>query len=511
MRKKIITVVVGVVWIGFWSVVHSFEKNHDVRESAVAGVWYSDKPQRLKQMLDGFLDQVKPASNPVSSGTLRALLAPHAGYRYSGKTAANAYHLIKNKHYKRIVIMGPAHRHYFHGLSIIDKVAYRTPLGDIPIDKLAVQRLKKHPLINTVKQAHITEHAIEMQLPFLQHVLSKGWQLVPILVGDLDENDIQEVASTIQKVIDQETLLIVSGDFTHYGPDYGYVPFIGSENVSEKIKQLDMGAYQFIAEMDSDQFYQYKLKTGLTACATGPVRLLLKLLPKTVNPVLLKYMTSGQLLNDDASSVSYLAIAFYEPENLILSHADALSEQDMKLLHQLAKQALQWVTQSDVGSQQKLKLLQDDQHYPEYLKSLSGAFVTLKKSGQLRGCIGTIYPSQPLFKAIVNNAVHAAKNDYRFDQVEEKELGEMDIEVSVLSPPRLIDSVMQFVVGKHGIIMTKDGERAVFLPEVAPEQGWSREETLMHLSLKAGLKANAWKKGATFEVFTSQKYSAPYQ
>jgi AmmeMemoRadiSam system protein A len=147
---------------------------------------------------------------------------------------------------------------------------------------------------------------------------------------------------------------------------------------------------------------------------------------------------------------------------------------------------------------------------PERLQAPSGAFVTLKRDGRLRGCIGYIQPKKPLYQAVLENGANAAVNDRRFWPVASGELSGLEVEVSVLTPPEPIASYEDFRVGEQGIILRKDGRRAVFLPEVAAEQGWTREETLSHLAQKAGLGPDGWREGASFEVFTSRKYVAPY-
>jgi AmmeMemoRadiSam system protein A len=143
---------------------------------------------------------------------------------------------------------------------------------------------------------------------------------------------------------------------------------------------------------------------------------------------------------------------------------------------------------------------------PADAKFKAGAFVTLKKNGELRGCIGTIQPEDALWEAIVGNAINAAVNDYRFGPVKKEELQALSIEISVLTPPREVKGPDDFVVGKHGILIEKGARRAVFLPQVAPEQGWNREQTLDHLALKAGLEAGAWRTGTRFWVFEAQVF-----
>jgi len=144
------------------------------------------------------------------------------------------------------------------------------------------------------------------------------------------------------------------------------------------------------------------------------------------------------------------------------------------------------------------------------LKEIRGAFVTLKQDENLRGCIGHPYPDRPLYLSILESGYNAAVQDHRFRPVDPEELKGLEIEISLLTPPVTIDSPEEFIPEKHGIILNKGGRRAVFLPQVAKEQGWSREETLSNLSKKAGLPYDAWEEGAELEIFQNQKYSAPY-
>jgi len=189
--------------------------------------------------------------------------------------------------------------------------------------------------------------------------------------------------------------------------------------------------------------------------------------------------------------------------------ARVIGAADLAALHRLAVLGIESAVlgpseDRDAGIERLLESL------PSHLNEPSGAFVTLKRDGHLRGCVGYISPRKPLVEAVLENGVNAARNDRRFRPVSADELGDLEVEVSVLSPPRPIDSYDEFVVGEHGVILHKGGRQAVFLPEVAGEQGWTREDTLSHLARKAGLIGDGWREGASFEVFTSTKYAAPY-
>jgi len=419
-----------------------------------------------------------------------------------------------------VVVLGPAHHGGFRGLSIAHVEAYETPLGRIPLDLEAVAGLRRSPLVVTSAQAHRHEHSIEMQLPFLQRVLEPGWRLVPILVGEMDTQGYERAGRLLSPLLDDHTLLIVSGDFTHYGSAFGYQPFPPDARVRDRLRALDMGAFQAIVRHDPRQLSAYRERTGWTGCAFGPLMVTLNLLPRAAHIVLVGYATSGALSGEYHNSVSYVAAAVTDDRPLAASGPDdpppdkakrgapALTGEQMRMLHAIAASG---VAQAALGRSGGAAALEEMAHsLPEALKRPGGAFVTLWKDGELRGCVGYVRPRVPLYRAVFENGVHAARDDPRFPPVRPEEFADLEIEVNVLTPPQPIDSVADFRVGEEGILLKHGRHRAVFLPEVATEQGWDREQTLRHLAVKAGLPADEWRRSAEFEVFTSQKYRAPF-
>jgi AmmeMemoRadiSam system protein B/AmmeMemoRadiSam system protein A len=486
-----------------------------VRAAAVAGSWYPGNAQALGKQIDKLLAEASPQL-PPSEGAIRALITPHAGYRFSGAGAAAGYKLIKGQNLQRVIVLGPAHRGRFDGLSIADATHYETPLGRIPLDLEAIVQLRQNPLVVADANAHQREHSIEMQLPLLQRVLAPGWTLLPILVGQMDAKDYANAAKLLRPYADDNTLIVVSGDFTHYGPGYRYVPFPPGDTVKDRLKRLDMGAYEKIVAHDAVGFMAYREMTGITACAFGPVMVLLHLLPDSATTTLVKYYTSGDVIGDYRQAVSYLTVAItnelpFSDAPLPITNAQLpitqYSESQLAFLHQLARNTVAATVKQQHGKMEDWIALASQ--LSEDLQRPSGVFVTLKKQGQLRGCIGHIQPKEPLYRAIIINAIRAAHYDHRFYPVQPSELDNLELEVSVLSQPQPIASYNKFEVGKHGIILEKDGRGAVFLPEVAVEQGWNREQTLTYLAKKAGLPPDAWKTGAKFQVFTTQTYTAP--
>ncbi len=481
-----------------------------VRPAAVAGSWYPGDAKALAKLVDGLLADAKPPK-PGGTGPLRALIVPHAGFRYSGPGAAAGYTLLRRSQPRRVVVVGPSHRGRFRGLSIANVTHYRTPLGDIPLDLEAVTALRRATLVRAHDQAHQREHSIEMQLPMLQRVLKPGWTLVPVLVGGMDASDYARAAELLKTLADDRTLFVASGDFTHYGPNYGYVPFPPDEGVATALRDLDMGAYAQIAARSASGFADYRRRTGITACGFGSVSVLLHLVGPSAEPTLLRYYTSGEVGGDYTNSVSYLTVAFTAARPFgARAGPDALPDEQMKVLHGLATRALHRAVNEGASAVRADELV-DPATLDPRLRKPSGAFVTLKRDDRLRGCIGHIVAHEPLYRAVASNAVSAALRDRRFRPVKSDELATLDVEVSVLSPLRRVPSYEAFEVGRHGVVLSKHGRRAVYLPEVATEQGWDRAQTLSHLARKAGLPNDAWREGATFELFTSQAFHAKWR
>ncbi|MBF0584738.1 MAG: AmmeMemoRadiSam system protein B [Magnetococcales bacterium] len=491
-----------------------------VHHATKAGTWYPDDPNLLASTLDQLLEQAPAMAQEAGKGIIRtrAILVPHAAYAYSGRVAAAAFKGLKGHFYKRVVVLAPAHTRSFSTLSVPGYSREETPLGEIRLDMEALRGLLEHPIVQSVADAHEQEHSVEMVLPLLQRTLAPGWKLLPILVGDLgDGAGYQQAAESVRSLLDEETLLVVSGDFTHYGEAFHYQPFPNDQQVAERLRQLDMKGVEWILSGNPAGWLTYKNKTGITACAFGPTMLLAHLIGKETTSTLIQYETSGSQSQDFSHSVSYVAARFqgYKPLREVGKKGPVvanggLPEKEMHLLHQMARRALSLAT-SRGPTEVSSEAIAEEFAIPERFRKPAGVFVTLKKRDDLRGCIGFIEPIKPLYQAVVENAVNAALRDFRFPPVKKGELADLEVEVSILSPTEPVPSYTAFEVGRHGIVMKKGGRSAVFLPEVAVEQGWSREQTLEQLAMKAGLAPDAWRENAEFELFTSQKYTAPYQ
>ncbi len=476
-----------------------------VRPPAVAGGFYPGDPDQLRGEVDRLLADA-PAPETEPKGTIRAIMVPHAGYRFSGRGAATGFRLVRGRSYARVVVLGPSHHGGFTGLSIAEVTDYQTPLGDVPLDLAAVATLRESSLVHASSRAHQKEHSIEVQLPFLQRALEPGWKLVPILVGPMErERDYAAAAQLIRPLLDDHTLLVSSGDFTHYGKNYGYSPFPPDDEVAERLRRLDFGFFARVAAGDATGLAAYRADTGITACAFGPASIVANLEGDGSTLTRVGYYTSGSLGDDYESSVSYLTAVLTDDQPLA---REGLRKSEMELLHRLACRSLTKAVRPEADPPLSPELADRIEADPR-LELDSGAFVTLNERGSLRGCIGHIEPHEALYKAVIDNAANAALRDTRFRPVTADELSALEVEVSVLSPLREISSYQEFQIGQ-GIVLEKNHRRAVYLPEVAVEQQWDREMTLSHLSRKAGLDRDAWRNGTRFWVFSSQKYSAPY-
>jgi AmmeMemoRadiSam system protein B len=284
--------------------------DYTVRHPVKAGSWYPGEADALRERIRQLASESTDAQLDSQYGKLRALIVPHAGYDYSGSTAAAGFKLLKDEKYRRVVVIGAAHYEDVPGMSVLDVDAYRTPLGMIDLDRAAIDQMFISPLLMSHPYAHDREHSIEMQLPFLQAMLVPGWKLVPILIGNLTQLQYQQAGRLIEKLLDEDTLLVISGDFTHYGPGYDFVPFPDDEMTAQRIAHLDKGIVERISSIDPDGLSRYRNEMDLNDCVYPSAMVLLNLLPNDMKVTVIRYQTSGAMTGNYRNSVSYLAIAF---------------------------------------------------------------------------------------------------------------------------------------------------------------------------------------------------------
>lgn len=483
-----------------------------VRPPAVAGAFYSADREELARELQDLLRAAPPQPSAP-----RAVIAPHAGYVYSGRIAAQAFAGLAGSAVRRVVLLGPSHHASFSGgaLPPPTTTAFATPLGDVPVDRDAIETLRGFPEFRGPVSAHAPEHCLEVELPFLQ-ATAGNVAIVPILVGHATDPELAAaMAQRIATLLGDGTIVVVSSDFTHHGGPYGWSPFPRNAELVDRLEALARDTAARAADIDPRGFRQQLEVSSDTVCGGSPISVLLELLDHafTGSGRVAGVTTSADVSGSTTQVVSYAAVTFtgsWKPW-----HADApppelgsVGEEEKPALTGLARATLESFLRHDGA------LARWFAHHSVTgnLAAPAGVFVTVnnrgekaRREGRLRGCIGVMEAREPLVDAIVHAAVSAA-NDPRFPPLAESELAEVALEISVLSPMRRVPDWNAIELGTHGVVLAKSGRRAVFLPQVATETGWDLATFLTQLSRKAGLDGDAWRHGASFEVFTAQVF-----
>lgn len=474
-----------------------------VMVSPLAGQWFQDSERALR---DEIAERCKGIT-VVRKKNVCAAVVPHAGYRYSGSVAAGVYLRIAPKDFRRIIVMGPSHYVGMRNkISVPDATHYATPLGELAADTDFIRRLRALPFVTHRPDAHIREHSDQIQLPLIQACLATNIPAVCMVCGQFDAVSLVEAAGGLRELMDEGTLFVASSDFTHYGANYGYVPF--KDQVFEKLETLDMGIFDLFARKDLAGFMRHLDETGATVCGRDPLAFLIAMMPADAKVERTAYETSGQMTHDTRNSVSYIGAlvtgswsdpAAAQKKGSALGDGK-LPEADCARLLKLARDTIARALESG----ERAAAATVPEKLTEGMKAVRGGFVTLHKRGDLRGCIGEIVPRREIWQAVREQALNAAFNDPRFPALRKDELKEIDIEISILTPPRPVGSWREIEIGRHGMVLSKGGRSAVFLPQVAPEQGWGIEDTLTHLAMKAGLGPEDWRDGADYLVFEAQ-------
>ena len=440
-----------------------------IRPPAVAGMFYPAEPAQLLRQLEACRAGAKP---PASLGVPKAIIVPHAGYIYSGAIAASAYELLKpaRERITRVVLFGPSHRVAFRGMAVSTAQAWASPLGAVPLDRESIANLiGRIPMLGELETAHTQEHCLEVHLPFLQQVLNR-FQIVPVVIGEATS---EEVATLLDALWDgPETLIVVSTDLSHY-LDYPAAQAVDGRTVAA-IEDLDPAA------VGRDQ-----------ACGRVPLGgLLLAAKRRGMTITTLDVRNSGDTAGSKDRVVGYGAWALFETEGTAL---DAVGP----LLVELARTAIL----ARLHGQTVNAHAGDD--LPHLLTRPGAAFVTLKKNGQLRGCIGSVTAWRPLAEDVCDNAGKAAFADPRFAPLSLDEWPQITLSVSVLTAPAPMsfsdqaDLLAQLRPGIDGLIIEDHGHRALFLPSVW-EQLPDKTQFLAHLKRKAGLSGDHW--SASFQA-----------
>lgn len=452
------------------------------RPAKYAGSFY---PIDKKSIESTVLQLLNSAKSKVSNTI--AVVSPHAGYVFSGQVAADAIKQIEaNKKYDNIFIIGISHHYHFEGASVYNIGNYQMPFGTIEVNTdLATSLIEQNKHFNCYKEAHLAEHCIEVQLPLLFYHLKHKFKIVPILIGDGNQEIFSSIAKTLQPFFNENNAFVFSSDFSHY-PSYDDA-IKADRRTAEALISNDIEKFQKAIEQNS----KLKIHNLLTsACGKNDLMVLLNLTQANndFKYEIISYKNSGDSeYGSKDSVVGYYAIAVRKIQNF------NLSEQEKQTLLKIARQTL-----NDYIKKGKVPNL-DNFNITENLKKNLGAFVTLKINNKLRGCIGRFMPNIALWKVVQQMTIASATQDSRFNPVTENEVDKINIEISVLTPLQKINSPEEIQIGRDGIYIRKGAMSGTLLPQVATENNWSKLEFLQYCSkYKAGLGKDGWKDAEIF-------------
>ncbi len=455
------------------------------RNPAFAGQFYPATKSKLNAQLDELFIRAK--KNEVQNDLLRAIISPHAGYIFSGEVAASAFNQIdKNTTCERVFVLASSHQFHFAGAAVFSSGDYNTPLGKIKVDtKLAQELLKTSELFCEKPEAHQSEHSLEVQLPFLQHKLGDRFTLVPIILGTNNPEEVKEIATILKPWFTSENLFIISTDFSHY-PDFEDAGNIDADTANAICSNNPKMLLDVLENNNKKNINN--LSTSL--CGWTSVLTLLYLTEnEKLNFRQIHYKNSGcsSPYGNKQRVVGYWAISVSEERKFF-----RVTKKEREELLFKARQALKnYILTGSAG--QILPPESDG-----ILREQTGVFVSVYVDGKLRGCVGNFGGDKSLNDLVQTSAVSAAK-DSRFDKIHSQEIAALELEISVLSPLKKINSTDEIELGKHGIYIKKGENTGTFLPQVAKKTGWNLDEFLGHCSReKAGIGWDGWKKAELF-------------
>ena len=451
----------------------------NVRQAAVAGSFYPADPKALSVMID---DMLAHASPPPISDPILAVVAPHAGYLFSGPVAAYTYAALKGHKFSRVVVIAPSHYEAFDFTSVYDGDAYATPLGTVRVDKAFAKRLASmSSTIRLSSQGHVptpkgAEHALEDQLPWLQRVLG-DFELVPVVMGDQSYENSRALGVALAKLIQgDDTLIVASSDLSHYHP----------YDEAVKIDHKTLNALQAWDYLSMSQNFEARI---WEACGGAPIVAAMIAAERmgANHALMLKYANSGDTTGDHSRVVGYSADVFLKTQSgKMVEPRFSVNRHEKDELLALARKSVEYAVREK-------KAYEPTASASEALNQERGAFVTLRKSGELRGCVGYTSAIKPLYMTVRDTATLAALRDSRFPPVSASELPQLDYEISVLSPLRRVLNVGQIKVGQHGLLMRNGVDEGLLLPQVPIEEGWDRQKFLEETCHKAGMQSGCWK------------------
>ncbi len=476
--------------------------NKNIRQPVVSGQFYPADPEELRSQIRKFL---KEAESRDLDKDIKALMLPHAGYSFSGAVAAEAYKQIRGEKRGTVVLLCNSHSSFFEGVALSESDSWTTPLGEVEVDKDKAQKLvDSQESFIFYEDPHIREHSLEVQLPFLQTVLEPGFKIVPVLFGNISGEESKHMASALSEILQGGDLVVASSDMSHFPP-------------YEEANRIDSRTLEIIADRDIEELENHiseVMEQGIPGedtllCGEDGVKTIMEMARSRDwgKGEVLRYANSGDTdLASKDSVVGYGTIVFAQGEKKDDNESQEEEQAQTTRPEQLAPEEREFllkVARESVENYVNKGRIPEFEAPSERLQEPKGAFVTIKKGEELRGCIGQIVQSEkPLWQVAQDMAIAAATKDGRFSPVTSEELPELTYEISVLSLPFSVRDWKDIQLGEHGVIVRKGGNSGVFLPQVAEEISGGKEEFLAQLCWnKAGLPPESYKNDPELEMY----------
>ncbi len=424
-----------------------------IRKAYGAGTFYPAEPATLNAEIEKYLGE---AEKIPTDKKIRMIVMPHAGTQFSGETDAWSAKQLAGKKISKVIILGVSHKYNFDHAAVYADGAWETPLGTMEVDSVTASKLlsEKNKIIadNT---KHMDDHNLEVPLLFIQKVLT-NFKIVPIMLGNQSEGTVEYLAYKIASIMDDETVIIISTDLSHY-PSWEDAKK-ADRRVIDAIVTGKQSEFERAVKGNAQQKY---LNLETSACGFNAVKVGLRV-AEILNFDEIKELhseNSGDVSGDRDRVVGYTSVAFWSGDFPIIS------------LNEKAKLEALKLARSTLEEYYKGNELDYTPYSPGLLQPM-GAFVTLTENGELRGCIGNFDPEDPVYKIIQSVAVSAATKDTRFKPVVESELPNINIEISTLSPLKQINNWQDVVLGKNGVRIVLNGKSGTLLPQVATDNNW---------------------------------------
>jgi AmmeMemoRadiSam system protein B/AmmeMemoRadiSam system protein A len=466
--------------------------NYIDRQPVAAGRFYSAHAEKLEEEISNMIKEARASVHSGSPKTdrLQALIAPHAGYVFSGVVSASAFMLLKgSKPRKRVFLIGSSHHTDFNGASIYNVGDYLTPFGKVNVDtELSTELIQQSSIFEFVQAAHAHEHGLEVMLPFIQYFWKNEFSIIPIIIATHRTDVCKKIAHELLPWFNLDNLFIVSTDLSHY-PDYNNAVDLDKKTIGAV---LSGKSELFLEQLDKNK-KEHVPNLATSMCGWTSVLTMLYMMEQSegtsIHPIMYRNSADAGVYGDRDRVVGYQSLAVFNRNDNKTYDDFVLTEKDKTDLLHLAKKSIQYFLSTGE------KFVPQESNYSSNLNETCGAFVSIYVKGELHGCIGRMNSEKDsLVCVIADMAVSSAFYDNRFPPLQEHEMDQLEIEISVLTPMHKISSISEIVLGQHGIYIKKGIHTGTFLPQVADNTDWGVEDFLGHCAKnKAGIGWDGWK------------------